>query len=83
MGPRDVLQLLFCKNHKVDKITQQPLRLEKKISTDLESSEFKKIFNVHLTKFKNNQILLNIISHRILLTTKVYLLGERSSLTKR
>ncbi len=37
--------------------TQQPPNLEKK-STDLEFLEFKELFDVHLTKFKNNQILL-------------------------
>jgi hypothetical protein len=29
------------------------------------------IFNVFLTKFKNNQILLNEVSHRLPLTTKL------------
>jgi hypothetical protein len=40
-----------------------------KISADLESSEFYKCFDEHLTKFKNNQILLNKISDRFLLFT--------------
>jgi hypothetical protein len=35
MGLRYVLQLLFS-----EKITKQPLRLDKKISTDLECLEF-------------------------------------------
>ncbi len=45
------------KNHKTAK-TQQPLKLKKKISTDLESLEFKKHFDACLTKFKSNKILL-------------------------
>jgi hypothetical protein len=37
----------------------------------LESLEFLKIFDVCLTNFKSNQILLNTISHRFLVTTKL------------
>jgi hypothetical protein len=33
--------------------------------------EFYKFFDVCLTEFKNNQILINKISHRFLLTTKL------------
>ncbi len=40
-----------------------------KISSDLESLEVQAFFDVCLTKFKNNQILLNKISHIFLLTT--------------
>ncbi len=39
-------------------ITQQPPKLEKKISADLESSEFQKFFVVCLTKLKNFQFYL-------------------------
>ncbi len=39
------------------------------ISTDLEFLEF---FDICLTKFKNNQILLNNISHRYLMTTRLF-----------
>ncbi len=35
-------------------------------------TEFWKFFNVRLTKFQNNQILLNKISHRFLMTTKLF-----------
>ncbi len=63
MGPRYVLQLSF--NEKITKllITQPPLRPEIEISANLEFLEFYKFFDVCLTKFKNNRILLNKISH--------------------
>ncbi len=41
MGLRYVLQLLFS-----EKITKQPLRLDKKISTDLECLEFQKKYKM-------------------------------------
>ncbi len=47
-------------------------KAREKISTDLESLEFWKNVYVGLTKFKNNPILLNKISHRFLLTTAIY-----------
>jgi len=40
MVPRYVLQLSFEKNHKIAKKNQQPLKLDKKISRDLEYLEF-------------------------------------------
>jgi hypothetical protein len=40
-----------------------------KISTDLESLEFKKYFEAGLTKFKSSKILLNKFSHGFLATT--------------
>jgi hypothetical protein len=61
---------------KIDKKSTTTKATEK-ISADLESLDLHKFFDVCLTKFKNNQILLNKISHRFLLTTK---LGERSSI---
>jgi hypothetical protein len=48
-------------------IPQQPLE---KIRVDLETIQFLKNFNVCLTKFLNNKILINKISHRFLVTTK-------------
>ncbi len=53
-------------------ITQEPLKLEKKIRTYLESLEFQKFFDIRLTEFENNQILLNKISYRFLVTTKLF-----------
>ncbi len=53
-------------------ITKHPLKLEEKISADLESLELKKI-DVGLAKFKNDKILLYEISHRFLLTTKLFI----------
>ncbi len=65
---------IFCSFYslKITKllITQQPLKLDKKINTNLESLEFQKNFDARLTKFKNNQILLHKISQKFLLTTK-------------
>jgi hypothetical protein len=54
MVPRYVLKLLFSE----------------KISAYLESFRILDFFNVVLTKFKNNQILLNVISHIFLLRAK-------------
>jgi hypothetical protein len=57
------------KNHKiVNNSTATEAR--EKIITDLESLEF---FDACLTKFKNSQILPNKISHRFLLTTKLFI----------
>jgi hypothetical protein len=63
---------MFCnfyavKNHKIAK-NSTTTNAREKISTDLESLEF---FHVCLTKFKNNQILLDQISQIFLLTTKL------------
>jgi hypothetical protein len=60
------------KNHKIAKNSTNT-KAREKISTDLDSLEFYKNFDVCLTKFKNNQILLNKISHIFLLTTKVFI----------
>jgi hypothetical protein len=43
-----------------------------KISTYFESLEFEKIFDACLTQFENYHILLNKISHRFLVTTKLF-----------
>ncbi len=63
----------FClvKNHKITK-NSTAAKAREKISTDLESFEFKKYFDVCLAKLKYNQILLNNISHIFLLTTKLF-----------
>ncbi len=65
---------MFCnfylvKSHKIGNSAITKAR--EKLSTDLESVEFN-IFYVHLTKFDNYQILLNNISHRFLMTTKLF-----------
>jgi hypothetical protein len=56
---------------KNDKIADNPATTEArdKIPRDLEFLEFLKFFHVCLTKFKNNPILLNKISHKFLVTT--------------
>jgi hypothetical protein len=70
MGPRKVLHLLIneksqnCKNLATSKAREN-------ISTDLESLELYKN-DVGLTKFKNDQTILNNISHRFLLTAKLF-----------
>jgi hypothetical protein len=69
---------MFCnfylvKMHKIVK-NQTALKLEKKkISRDLESLEIQKNFNVHLTKFKNNEILLDKVSNRNPLKIKLFI----------
>jgi hypothetical protein len=68
MGPRYVLQLFKVKNYKNAK-NAKTTKAREKISTYLESLEF---FDVCLSKFKNNQILLIKISHRFLATTKLF-----------
>ncbi len=67
---------MFCifylvKNHKIAK-NETTTKAREKISTDLESLKFEKFFEVCLTKFKNNQILLHKIIHRFMLTTKLF-----------
>ena len=59
---------------KRDKIANNSATTEarEKISTDLEYLEFLKFFDECLTNFKNNIILPNKISHRFLLTTKLF-----------
>ncbi len=60
----------LVKNHKIaDNSATTDAR--EKIITYLESLEFKKILDTHLTKFENYQILLNKISHRFLVTRKL------------
>jgi len=76
---------MFCsfylaKNHKIANNATNPEAREK-ISTDLESLEFLKCFDVGLNKFRNNQILLNKISHRFLLRTKLFT-GLKSLINK-
>ncbi len=56
------------KNHKIAK-NSTTTKAREKISTNMESLEF---IGVRLTKFKNNQILLNKISDRFLLTDKIF-----------
>jgi hypothetical protein len=70
-GPRYILKLLFGENHKIAK-NSTTTKARENISTYLKSLEFLKIFDAYLTKFKHTQILLNNISHRFLLTTKLF-----------
>jgi hypothetical protein len=60
----------LVKKHKIAKNSTTTIAREN-ISTHLESLEFWKFFDIRLTKFKNNQILLNKISRRFLLATKL------------
>jgi hypothetical protein len=64
---------MFCnfyavKNQKIAK-NSTTIKAREKISAALELIYF---FGICLTKFKNNQILLNKISHRFLLTAKLF-----------
>jgi hypothetical protein len=64
---------MFCnfylvKNHKIANNSATTAATEK-ITTYLESLEF---FYECLTKFENHQVLLNKISHRFLVTTKLF-----------
>ncbi len=67
--PDMLLNLHLVKNYTTAK-NSTTSKVREKISTDLESLEL--IFNVFFTKFKNNQILLHKMSHRFLLTTKLF-----------
>ncbi len=63
----------FCnfylvKNHKIANNSTTTKAIEK-ISTYLESL---KIFDTRFTKFENNKLLLNKISHRFILTTSLF-----------
>ncbi len=70
-GPRYVWPLLLLKNNKIADCWTTAEAKEKMIKY-LESFKFEKKTDVHLTKFKNNQILLNKISHKFLVTTKLF-----------
>ena len=68
---------MFCnfylvKNHEIAK-NSTATKTREKISTDLESLEFKNFFDACLTKFYFiNKILRNKISHRFILTTRLF-----------
>ncbi len=67
---------MFCnfylvKNHKIAN-NSTTSKAGEKISTYLESLEFHKFSDVCFTEFKNNQILINKISDRFQLTTKLF-----------
>ncbi len=59
------------KSHKIAN-NSATTEAREEISADLESLELKKIFDVCLNKFENNQILLNKISHRFQATTPLF-----------
>ncbi len=72
MGLGYALHFLFTKSHKIVKILKTT-KAREKIRTYLESLEFLKFFDVCLTKFKNNPIFINKITHSILLPTKLFI----------
>jgi hypothetical protein len=55
MGLNIFCSFYFEKNHKIV-INSTATKAREKISTDMESQEFCINFDVHLTKFKTNQI---------------------------
>jgi hypothetical protein len=59
------------KNHQIAD-NSATTEAKEKISTYLESLVFERIFDACLTKFENYQILLNKISPRFLVTTKLF-----------
>ncbi len=61
----------FVKNHKIasNSVNTEP---QEKISADQESFEFWKKIGAHWTKFENYQILIHKISHRFLVTIKLF-----------
>jgi hypothetical protein len=61
IGPGYVLQLLFCEKKISSHSTTT--KAAAKMSTDMKSIEFLKLFDVSFNKFKNNQILINKCSH--------------------
>jgi hypothetical protein len=64
-----------CKLVKHHRIVNNSATIEarEKISTDLESLELQKFFDVCWAKFENCHILPNKIGHRFLLTTKLFI----------
>ncbi len=68
--PDMLCNFYLVKNHKIAN-NRATAEAREKISTDTESLEFKKQIDVSLTKFENYQFLLNKISHRFLVTTKL------------
>ncbi len=62
----------FVKNHTIGN-NSTTTKAREKISTDLESLEIQKFFDVCLTKFENNLLLLNKIGQRFILTTKLFI----------
>jgi hypothetical protein len=58
------------KNYKIAN-DASPTKATEKISTDLESLEVQQFVESHLTKFKNNRILLNKMSHRFLVRARL------------
>ena len=75
MGPRYFFNIYLKKNHKITNNSTTTSAREK-INADFESLIFKIFFDVRLTLLKNKQILLNIISHRFLVTTKLFTVKE-------
>jgi len=68
---------MFCnfylaKNHKIAN-NSATTEAREKISTDLESLEFKSFFDAYLTKFKKLPIFLNKISHIFLVPDKLFI----------
>jgi hypothetical protein len=61
----------LVKNHKIAN-NSATTEAREKISTYLNSLEFEKCFDECMTKIENNQILFNKISHRFLMTAKLF-----------
>jgi hypothetical protein len=70
--PSYVCNFYFGKTQKIAK-NFTTTKAREKISTDLESLEFKKNFDACLTNFKNYHILLNKITQSFQLTTNLFI----------
>ncbi len=70
MVPTNVLKLLLCEKLSVKNTTTTKAREKNKHRFGI--LKILEIFDVHLIKFENNQILLNKSSHRFLPTTKLF-----------
>jgi hypothetical protein len=63
--------IYLLKNHKIaNNLTTTEAR--EKISANSESQEFQKYFNLGLSEFNSNQILLSKICRQFLVTTKLF-----------
>ncbi len=71
MVPAMSCNFYLVKNHQIDD-NSATAEAKEKISKHLESLEFERIFDACLTKLEKLQIVLHKISHRFLVTTKLF-----------
>jgi hypothetical protein len=71
MGLRYVVLLLSVNSHKIDNNSTTTKAREKKLSHIWNPNNFRH-FLIYVTRFENNKLLLDKISQRFLLTTKLF-----------